>query len=51
MNKKLLFGDVLAKLFSIRENDTVMAVIPLGYRAKVPNRPERKNLDKNVKFF
>ena len=51
MNKKLFFGAVLAKLFSIRENDTVMAVIPLGYRAKVPNRPERKNLDKNVKFF
>ena len=51
MNKKLLFGAVLAKLFSIRENDTVMAVISLGYRAEEPNRPERKNLDEIVKFF
>lgn len=41
----------LRELFSIPENETVMAVISLGYRAEEPNRPERKNLDEIVKFF
>lgn len=41
----------LRELFSIPENEMVMAVISLGYRAEEPNRPERKNLDEIVKFF
>ena len=41
----------LRELFSIPENETVMAVISLGYRAEEPNRPERKNLDEIVKIF
>ena len=36
---------------AIPENETIMAVIALGYRAEEPNRPERKNLDEMVKFF
>lgn len=44
-------ADKLRELFSIPENETVMAVISLGYRAEEPNRPERKNLDEIVKFF
>ncbi len=44
-------ADQLRELFSIPENETVMAVIALGYRAEEPNRPERKNLDEIVKFF
>lgn len=44
-------ADQLRKLFSIPENETVMAVIALGYRAEEPKRPERKNLDEIVKFF
>jgi nitroreductase len=44
-------ADKLRELFGISENETVMAVIALGYRAEEPNRPERKNLDEIVKFF
>ena len=44
-------ADKLRELFTIPENETIMAVIALGYRAEEPNRPERKNLDEMVKFF
>ena len=44
-------ADKLRELFSIPENETVMAVISLGYRAEEPNHPERKNLDEIVKIF
>ena len=44
-------ADKLRELFTIPENETIMAVIALGYRAEEPNRPERKNLDEIVKFF
>lgn len=44
-------ADKLRELFSIPENETIMAVIALGYRAEEPNRPERKNIDDIVKFF
>lgn len=44
-------ADALRNLFSIPENETVMAVISLGYRAGEPNRPERRPLDDIVKFF
>ena len=41
----------LRKLFDIPENETVMAVIALGYRDSEPTRPERRPLDEIVKFF
>ncbi len=44
-------ADKLRALFSIPAQETVMAVIALGYRDEEPNRPERKNLDDIVKFF
>ncbi len=44
-------ADKLRKLFSIPENETVMAVIALGYRAEEPRRPVHRSLDDIVKFF
>jgi len=44
-------ADGLRELFNIPENETIMAVISLGYRAGEPNRPERKPLDDIAKFF
>ena len=44
-------ADKLKELFTIPENETIRAVIALGYRAEEPNRPERKILDEIVKFF
>jgi nitroreductase len=44
-------ADELRKLFDIPENETIMAVISLGYRVGEPNRPERRPLDDIVKFF
>jgi len=44
-------ADELRKLLDIPENETIMAVISLGYRAGEPNRPERRPLDDIVKFF
>ena len=44
-------ADELRKLFDIPENETIMAVISLGFRAGEPNRPERRPLDDIVKFF
>lgn len=37
--------------FEIPENECIMAVISLGYRAQEPSRPERRNLDDIAKFF
>jgi len=44
-------ADGLRKTFNIPENETVMAVIALGYRVADPDRPERKPLDEIVKFY
>ena len=44
-------ADELRKLFDIPENETIMAVISLGYRAGEPNRPERRSLDDIAKFY
>lgn len=44
-------ADKLRELFSIPENETVMAVISLGYRAEEPKRPTHRELDEIVKFF
>lgn len=44
-------ADALRELFSIPENETIMAVISLGYRAAEPNQPNHRPLDEIVKFF
>ena len=44
-------ADGLRTLFSIPEDESIMAVISLGYRDGEPNRPKRKPLDEIVKFF
>ncbi|MBR6181326.1 MAG: nitroreductase family protein [Prevotella sp.] len=44
-------ADKLRELFSIPENESVMAVISLGYRAEDPKRPAHRSLDEIVKFF
>ena len=44
-------ADALRKIFSIPENEIVMAVIALGYRKDDPKRPERRPFDEVVKFF
>lgn len=44
-------ADKLRELFAIPGNETVMAVIALGYRAEEPKRPERRDLNEIVKFF
>ena len=41
----------LRRLFAIPEEETVMAVIALGYRASDPNRPGRKPLDEILSIF
>ena len=44
-------ADKLRELFSIPENETVMAVIALGYRAAEPVQPRHRQLDDIVKFY
>lgn len=44
-------ADKLRELFAIPGNETIMAVIALGYRAEEPTRSERKSLDDMVKFY
>ena len=44
-------SDSLRKLFNIPENEAIMAVISLGYRADEPRQPEHRPLDEVVKFF
>ncbi len=44
-------ADKLRDLFAIPENESVMAVIALGYRAEEPKRPNHRELDDIVKFF
>ena len=44
-------SDGLREIFNIPEEETVMAVISLGYRASDPATPGHKALDEIVKFF
>ena len=44
-------AEALRELFQIPEQEELMAVISLGYRASDPQRPGRKPLDEVVKFF
>lgn len=44
-------ADGLRQLLDIPENEAVMAVIALGYRASDPATPAHKNLEEVVRFF
>ena len=44
-------SDALRTLLGIPENEVVLPVIAIGYRAADPNKPSRKPLDEVVKFF
>ena len=44
-------ADGLRALFDIPEDETIMAVISLGYRDGEPRRPDRRPLDEIVTFF
>ena len=44
-------ADKLRSLFNIPENETIMAVIALGYRKNQPVQPRHKQLDDMVKFY
>ena len=44
-------ADKLRDLFEIPEEEAVMAVIAIGYRAQEPNTPAHRPLDEVVKFF
>ena len=44
-------SDKLRELFAIPENEAVMAVISLGYRAAEPVQPRHRPLDDVVKFY
>jgi Nitroreductase len=44
-------SDLLRELFQIPENEMILAVISLGYRAEEPNMPAHRPLDEVVKFF
>lgn len=44
-------ADKLRALFSIPDNETVMAVIALGYRKGQPVQPRHRQLDDAVKFY
>lgn len=44
-------SEALRSLFNIPENETIMAVISLGYRAGEPRQPEHRPLQEIVQFF
>lgn len=44
-------SDGLRQVLGIPENETIMAVIALGYRAEDPREPTHKPLDEFIKFF
>lgn len=44
-------SDSLRTLFNIPENEAIMAVISLGYRADEPQQPKHRPLNEVVQFF
>ena len=44
-------SDKLRALFNIPEEEMILAVISLGYRAEEPNMPVHRPIDEVVKFF
>ena len=45
------FDTLIRHLFAIPEEETILAVIALGYRAQEPNTPAHRPLDEVVRFF
>ena len=45
------YSDLIRAEFDIPENETIMAVISLGYRNGEPRQPEHRDFDEVVKFF
>ena len=45
------FSDLIRAEFGIPENETIMAVISLGYRDGEPRQPEHRDFNEVVKFF
>ena len=45
------FSDRIRAEFNIPEEEEIMAVIALGYRAEEPSRPARRDLDEVARFF
>jgi nitroreductase len=45
------YSEPIRAEFSIPDNETIMAVIALGYRNQEPNSPVHRKLDDIVKFF
>lgn len=44
-------ADALCQLLDIPTNETIMAVIALGYRADEPQQPQHRPLDEIVSFY
>ena len=44
-------ADMIREAFSIPEEEMILAVIALGYRAEEPNMPVHRPLDEIVKFY
>jgi len=44
-------SDAFRGLFGIPENEEVMAMIALGYRAADHDRPQRRSLDDVARFY
>ena len=44
------YSEQIADLLEIPENETIMAVIALGYRAQEPSRPKRKDIESILTF-
>ena len=44
-------SDAIRACLGIPEDETIMAVIALGYRAQEPSRPQRRPLEDIVRFF
>ena len=44
-------SDAIRGVFGIPEDEAVMAVISLGYRAEDPSSPVHRPLDEIAKFF
>ena len=44
-------SQAIRELFNIPQNETIMAVISLGYRSGEPLKPSRRDLDDIAKFF
>ena len=51
MKTRMRYADELRAVFDIPEDEEVMAVIALGYRAQEPKTPSHRPLEEVVKFY